>query len=58
MSPIKTNIILLLTALLLAGCASTPPPPVKQGTSADTQKSNAKKAQDELSRETFETKKF
>ncbi len=58
MSPIKTNIIILLTALLLAGCASTPPPLEKQGPSADTQKSNAKKAQDELSRETSDTKRF
>jgi starvation-inducible outer membrane lipoprotein len=56
MNPIKTSIIILLSTLYLASCASTPPPPVKQGSSADTQKSNARRAQDELTRETSEKK--
>ncbi len=53
---VKTNIVLLLTALSLSlpivGCSSTPQPQVDQGNSADSQRSNAKQAQDELSRET------
>ncbi len=49
---IKTNIVLLLTALLMAGCSSAPQPVDDQGNSADSQRSRAKQAQDELSRET------
>jgi len=48
----KTNIVLLLTALLIAGCSSSPQPQADPGNSAESQKSNARQAQDELSRET------
>ncbi len=53
---VKTNIVLLLTALLIAGCSSSPKPQVDQGNSAESQKSNAKQAQDELSSETSRVK--
>ncbi len=49
-----TNIIkslLLLSALFIYGCASTPEPVVDTGNSSDSQRSHAKQAQDELSRE-------
>jgi len=49
---VKTNIVLLLTALFIAGCSSAPQPQKKSGNSADSQRSHAKQAQDELSRET------
>ncbi|RKZ61416.1 MAG: hypothetical protein DRQ44_11780, partial [Gammaproteobacteria bacterium] len=49
---VKTNIVLILTALFIAGCSSTPQPQEKPGNSADSQRSHAKQAQDELSRET------
>ena len=48
---VKTTIVLLLTALSIAGCSSAPMPAEDQGNSAASQKSNAKQAQDELSRE-------
>lgn len=48
---VKTNIVLLLTALLIAGCSSTPEQSNDQWNSAETQKSKAKQAQDELSSE-------
>jgi outer membrane biogenesis lipoprotein LolB len=58
---IKPTIVLLLTTLslsfLLTGCSSsTTQPLVKQDNPADSQRSNAKKAQDELSRETVKEK--
>jgi len=60
---IKTSIVLLLTALPLSlsitGCSSTPEPQVTQvdqGNTADSQRSNAKQAQDELTRETTREK--
>jgi outer membrane murein-binding lipoprotein Lpp len=56
---IRKAILLLLAALSLSlsitGCSSTPEPQVTQddqGNSADSQRSNAKQAQDELTRET------
>ncbi len=49
---VKTNIILLLTAMLLAGCSSDPVPQKDPYNDADSQRSRAKQAQDELSRET------
>jgi hypothetical protein len=60
---IKSTIVLLLTALPLslpiAGCSSTPEPQVTQAdpvNSPESQRSNAKQAQDELSRETAREK--
>jgi len=51
MNPVvKTNIV-LLTALLITGCSSSPPPQEDPYNSADSQKSSAKQAQDELSSE-------
>ncbi len=49
---VKTSIVLLLTALFIAGCSSSPPPQNDPYNSADSQKSSAKQAQDELSSET------
>ena len=50
-SSIKANIVLLLTALFITGCSSAPPPQQDPYNQADSQKSNAKQAQDELSSE-------
>ncbi len=50
-SSIKANIVILLTALFVAGCSSTPPPQKDPYNQADSQKSDAKQAQDELSSE-------
>jgi PBP1b-binding outer membrane lipoprotein LpoB len=50
-SSIKANILILLTALFIAGCSSTPPPEKDPYNQADSQKSSAKQAQDELSSE-------
>lgn len=56
---LKTTVVVLLTTLSLSqfitGCSGTPQPQVAQdipAASADSQRSNAKQAQDELSRET------
>ena len=48
---IKANIVFLLAALFITGCSSAPPPQKDPYNQADTQKSNAKQAQDELSSE-------
>jgi hypothetical protein len=50
-SAVKTNIVLLLTVLFIAGCSSNPLPQNDPYNQADSQKSSAKKAQDELSSE-------
>jgi PBP1b-binding outer membrane lipoprotein LpoB len=50
-SAVKTYIVLLLTALFISGCSSSPPPQNDPYNQADSQKSNAKQAQDELSSE-------
>ena len=50
-SSIKADIVILLTALFIAGCSSTPPPQKDPYNQADSQKSDAKQAQDELSSE-------
>jgi len=62
-SVIKSSIVLLLTALSLslpiAGCYSSPEPvvtQVDQGNPPESQRSNAKQAQDELTRETAREK--
>lgn len=53
---VKTNIVLLLTALSLSlsitGCSSGPLPKEDPYNQDDSQRSRAKQAQDELSRET------
>lgn len=53
---VKTNIVLLLTALSLSlsitGCSSDPLPKEDPYNQDDSQRSRAKQAQDELSRET------
>jgi len=52
MNPVvKTNIVLLLTALSIAGCSSTPEPQEDPYNQADSQRSRAKQAQDELDSE-------
>jgi len=51
MRTIRTNIILLLTLLFITACASSPAPHNKPENSAQSQKDNAKRAQDELSSE-------
>ena len=52
MNPVvKINIAVLLAALLIAGCSSNSPPQEDPYNQADTQRSNAKQAQDELSSE-------
>lgn len=57
MKPVVTaNIILLISALLITGCSSAPEPKKDPGNSVQSQKSNAKQAQDELSRETSRKK--
>jgi len=57
MNPVVTaNIILLISALFISGCSSAPEPMKDQGNSAQSQKSNAKQAQDDLSRETSRKK--
>ena len=53
---VKTYIALLLTALFISGCSSSPPPQNDPYNQADSQKSNAKQAQDELSSEINKTK--
>lgn len=50
-SSIKANIVILLTVLFIAGCSSTPLPQKDPYNQADSQKSGAKQAQDELSSE-------
>jgi PBP1b-binding outer membrane lipoprotein LpoB len=50
-SSIKANIVILLAAMFIAGCSSTPPPQKDPYNQADSQKSDAKQAQDELSSE-------
>jgi hypothetical protein len=53
---VKTNIVLLLTVLSLSlsitGCSSDPLPKEDPYNQDDSQRSRAKQAQDELSRET------
>jgi len=53
---VKTNIVLLLTALSLSlsitGCSSDPQPKEDPYNQDDSQRSRAKQAQDELTRET------
>ncbi len=49
---IKTSIVLLITALSISSCSSTPEVKKDPGNSAQSQRSNAEQAQDELSRET------
>jgi len=51
---IKTNIVVLLAALSITGCSSTPEPQEDPYNQADSQRSRAKQAQDELSSETSE----
>ena len=48
---VKINIVLMLTALLIAGCSSSPEQQDDKWNSAESQKSKAKQAQDELSSE-------
>jgi hypothetical protein len=48
---VKTTIVLLLTALSITGCSGSPKAQDDQGNLADSQRSNAKQAQDELSSE-------
>lgn len=50
-SSIKANIVFLLTALFITGCSSAPTPQKDPYNQADSQKSDAKQAQDELSSE-------
>ncbi len=50
------NIVLLISALSITGCSSAPEAKKDQGNSAQSQKSNAKQAQDELSRDTSRKK--
>jgi len=53
MNPVvKTNIVLLLMALLIAGCSSSPEAKEDLTDQANSQRLNAKQAQDELSSET------
>lgn len=47
----KTHLVLLLVVLFAAGCSSNPPPGHDPYNPADSQKSNAEQAQDELSTE-------
>ena len=49
---VKMNIVLLLTALSITGCSSTPVPQEDPYNQADSQRSRAEQAQDELSSET------
>lgn len=49
---IKITTVLLLTTLYITGCANAPEATTKQPNSADSQRTNAKQAQDELKRET------
>jgi outer membrane lipoprotein SlyB len=49
---IKTHIVVLLAALSMTGCASTPETTADPYNSADSQRSRAQQAQDELSSET------
>ena len=51
-SVIKTGIVFLLTALFIVGCSSSPPPQDDPYNEADSQRSRANQAQDELSSET------
>jgi len=49
---IKTYIVILLTTLSMAGCSSSQKYQDNQTNSPQSQRSNAKQAQDELSSET------
>jgi outer membrane biogenesis lipoprotein LolB len=49
---IKTRFVLLLTTVLMAACSSTPEPQHDPYNPADSQRSRAQQAQDELSTET------
>jgi PBP1b-binding outer membrane lipoprotein LpoB len=49
---VKTNIVILLMALFIAGCSSAPELQQDPYNQADSQRSKAKQAQDELSSET------
>jgi hypothetical protein len=49
-SKVNTSILFLLTALMIAGCSSAPAPQHDPYNDADSQRSRADKAQDEMSR--------
>lgn len=49
---IKASIVILITALSMSGCSSNPEQDSGGYNSPDSQKSNAKHAQDELTSET------
>jgi len=49
---VKSIIVLLLTALSIASCSSTPEPKRDPHNDADSQRSRAGQAQDEMSRDT------
>jgi PBP1b-binding outer membrane lipoprotein LpoB len=49
---VNASIVLLLTTLSITGCSSAPEPKDDSYNQADTQRSRAKQAQDELSSET------
>jgi len=52
MNPIvKTHIVILLTTLSIAGCSTSPEQQDDPWNSAESQKSKAKQAQDELTSE-------
>ena len=53
---VNAIIALLMTTLLITGCSSSPPPQQDPYNSADSQRSRANQAQDELSSETSEDK--
>ena len=50
------NIVLLLTTVLMTGCSSAPEPQQDPYNQADSQRSRAQQAQDELSSETSSEK--
>ena len=57
MNPLaKTTTVLMLAVILLAGCSSAPEPKEDPYNQADSQRSRADKAQDELSSETSREK--
>jgi|GEM_PF-3132637 len=53
---LKTCFVLSLTAMLMAACSSTPGPQHDPYNPADSQRSRAQQAQDELSSETSRDK--
>ena len=52
----KNHTVLLLTAVLMTACSSTPEPQHDPYNPADSQRSRAQQAQDELSSETSREK--